>query len=471
MALSSKKSAPSLPTKIDVVSNVDKGRVVSILGGFIELSYYESILQDSIKVSYFYADAGSSIDGKSVVEGLPMIGTEDVQLVIEDNNQSKIKVDLNVNSINPAYEDSTKSITRLSLVSEQFIRNEEGSARIMERYDGNISENVKRILKDKLKAKSGKKLKEKNIEDTANDYNFFGNGRKPYYMLNYLSKASVPSTQNSDGNTAGYFFYETSKGYNFKSIDSLLSQKKKKSIIYNETPDNGGEDIPEGYDMKALQFEKENAVNVQNKLRMGAYSTRTVVFNPFNCKYEVLNKEAKEVEKKEGIQTAGERLPVFNKEFDQEGKEKEFSRTMYMLLDTGSLPSGDAEKPVAASDQQLEKCESQNYQPAKILAQSVMRYNQLFAALNTITIAGDFSLHAGDAIFVDAPDLQTDTSNDEVNKESGGLYIIADLCHYITPKETYTKLNLVRDTFGRKCKPTSSQQSGSGSQSEDVLLF
>ena len=204
---------------------------------------------------------------------------------------------------------------------------------------------------------------------------------------------------------------------------------------------------------------------------MGAYSTRTVVFNPFNCKYEVLNKEAKEVEKKEGIQTAGERLPVFNKEFDQEGKEKEFSRTMYMLLDTGSLPSGDAEKPVAASDQQLKKCESQNYQPAKILAQSVMRYNQLFAALNTITIAGDFSLHAGDAIFVDAPDLQTDTTNDEVNKESGGLYIIADLCHYITPKETYTKLNLVRDTFGRKGKPTSSQQSGRGSQSEDVLLF
>ena len=114
MALSSKKSAPSLPTKIDVTSNVDKGRVVSILGGFIRLSYYESILQDSIKVSYFYADAGSSIDGKSVVEGLPMIGTEDVQLVIEDNNQSKIKLDLNVNSINPVYEDSTKSITSLS---------------------------------------------------------------------------------------------------------------------------------------------------------------------------------------------------------------------------------------------------------------------------------------------------------------------------------------------------------------------
>ena len=108
---------------------------------------------------------------------------------------------------------------------------------------------------------------------------------------------------------------------------------------------------------------------------------------------------------------------------------------------------------------------------ADILNQAIRRYNQMFQQQMSITIGGDFELHAGDAIFVDAPDLQTDTSNDEVNKESGGLYIIADLCHYITPKETYTKLNLVRDTFGRKGKPTSSQQSGSGSQSEDVLLF
>ena len=40
--------------------------------------------------------------------------------------------------------------------------------------------------------------------------------------------------------------------------------------------------------------------------------------------------------------------------------------------------------------------------------------------------------------------------NDEPNKQSGGLYIIADLCHYISTKGTYTKLNLVRDSFGRK---------------------
>jgi len=449
--ITTRQALPAFIEGVSVASNSDQGKTVDLSTGTFRLQYWESILQDGIRATVMYGDSGNTIDEKTAVDGLPIVGQEKVQLKFTDNNEETLDLTMYVNSVKPFYDDSTKSAVLLDLVSKEFIMNQK--VRVTKRYDGKVSDHVKTILKDVLKVDE-EKIIDENIEETQNDYNFLGLNKKPYYILNYLSKASVPSTQNSDGNTAGYFFYETSKGYNFKSIDSLLSQEKKKSIIYNETPDNGGKDIPVGYDMKALEFDKENAVNVQNKLRMGAYSTRTVVFNPFNCKYEVLGKEAKEVEEKEGIQTAGERLPIFNPEFNPDGKKIDFSRTMYMLLDTGSLPTGDAEKPVAAADQQLEKCESQNYQPAKVLAQSVMRYNQLFAAMNTITIAGDFSLHAGDAIFVDAPDLQTDTTNDEVNKESGGLYIIADLCHYITPKETYTKLNLVRDTFGRKGKPT-----------------
>jgi hypothetical protein len=73
----------------------------------------------------------------------------------------------------------------------------------------------------------------------------------------------------------------------------------------------------------------------------------------------------------------------------------------------------------------------------------------MFAGMQTITITGDFSLHAGDVIFLDTPGLRPE-KNYEVDREQGGLYIIADLCHYISHKETYTKLNLVRDSFGRK---------------------
>ena len=44
-----------------------------------------------------------------------------------------------------------------------------------------------------------------------------------------------------------------------------------------------------------------------------------------------------------------------------------------------------------------------------------MRYNQLFTSQVSITIPGDFSLHAGDAIVVDAPIVESDTKNDDLN--------------------------------------------------------
>ena len=121
---------------------------------------------------------------------------------------------------------------------------------------------------------------------------------------------------------------------------------------------------------------------------------------------------------------------------------KNATRTTYMLLDTGTLPTGD-------TDEQISKNELQNFESQTVMNQAIRRYNQIYTASVTITLAADFTLHAGDAIFVDAPELKVDV-DEEVNKETGGLYIISDLCHYITPQESYTKVNLVRDSFGRK---------------------
>ena len=36
--------------------------------------YYESILQDTVKAEVTFIDTGNSIDGKSVIEGLPLVG-------------------------------------------------------------------------------------------------------------------------------------------------------------------------------------------------------------------------------------------------------------------------------------------------------------------------------------------------------------------------------------------------------------
>ena len=431
--ITSRAAGSSFIDKIDIVSNKNQSKNVSVAGGTIRLMYYESILQDSIKATITFADTGNSIDNKTVIEGLPMVGQEKVFLKFRDNNEQTLDLVLYINKVTPLADDTTKSMIQIDLASKEFIMNEK--VRLNTRFDGRISDHIKKILTDQNYLGTEKNV---DIEETSNNYNFIGNNKKPYYAMNWLSKRAVPNLPDAKGNTAGYFFFETSEGFKFKSIDSMLSQEKKKSIIYNQTPDSRGANIPAGYDVKALDYSKDNRVDVQEKLKMGAFSTRTVLFDPFNCYYEVITPNAKEKEK--SLKLAGKELPVLNPEFNKEGANKEFSRTTYMLLDKGTLPVGN-------SKQQIEKSTEENFDPKNILNQAIMRYNQLYSIKTTITIPGDFSLHAGDVVFIDAPELAPETK--EVSKENGGLYIIADLCHYISPKETYTKLNLVRDSFGR----------------------
>jgi len=429
----SKSAEASFIDRIDIISNKDPSKTVSVANGTIRLMYYESILQDTIRATVTFADTGNAIDNKTALEGLPIVGQEKVQIKFRDNNEQTLDLVLYVNKVTPLSDDTTKSMVQLDLVSKEYILNEK--IRLNTRFDGKISDHIRKILTDQNYLATEKNV---DIEDTSNTYNFIGNNKKPYYAMNWLSKKSVPNLTEAKGNTAGYFFYETAEGFKFKSIDSMLSQEKKKSIIYNQTPDSRGANLPSGYDSKALDYSKDNRVDVQEKLQMGAFSTRTVLFDPFTCYYEVLTPNAKEKEK--SLKLGGKELPVLNPEFNRTGANKDFSRTTYMLLDKGTMPTGDTK-------QQIEKSGKENFEPKDILNQAIMRYNQLYSIKTTITVAGDFSLHAGDAIFMDAPELATETK--DVSKENGGLYIIADLCHYVSTKETYTKLNLVRDSFGR----------------------
>jgi len=440
--------------KIELTSNEDAGKKVDITNGTAALLYYESILQDSIRATVTFTDSGGSVDNTTAMEGLPIVGQENVDLQIRDNNDNELKVTLYVNSITPLVEDTNKSIVQLDLASREFIMNEK--IRINKRFNGKISDHVRKILEESIYLETEKEL---DIEETQKEQNYIGNNKKPFYIINWLSRGAV-SKDSSSGNSAGYFFWETSEKFHFKSIDSLMDteiNKPKKSYIFNEFPDGGGSDIPEGYDDKALRYNVDNRVNIQDKLKMGAYSTRIIMFDPYNTRYEVVTTNAGNTEgapstskgNEKDLKLSGKKLPVLNKEFNRTEPGKEFSRTTYCVLDNGSLPSGSGE---GETQEQIEKSKKENYQPSLVLNQGIMRMNQMFALETSITIGGDFSLHAGDAVYIDAPELKEEKKDMDVNKQTGGNYIIADLCHYISSKHTLTQLNLVRDSFGRKPK-------------------
>jgi len=441
--VATKSSDPSILETLTIYSNVNPSDTVSLADGILELNYIESIMNDTIKVNLSFVDTGASINDKTVIEGLPLVGQEKVVLKFRDNNKNvlgdKPELVLYVNKITPAADKSQKSVVGLELVSKEYILNEK--IRITKRMDGKLSDHIRTILTSQDYLKTEKKVE---VEDTINNFNFFGNNKKSFYTINWLSKKGVSAKSQKLGTSAGYFFYETSEGFFFKSIDGLLEQEAKTKLIYNETPDSFGKNIPEGYDQKVLKFNKNNNVNVQDKLKMGTFSNRTVLFDPFTCYYEVKAPITNETEG--SLKMGGKQLALGeenrNKEFDIPGKNKDFSRTQYFLLDKGTAPTGN-------SDQQIEKSGEENFEYGQIANQSMMRYNQLYAMRASITIAGNFSLHAGDAIFIDSPGLQKKNTSD-VDRRDGGLYIITDICHKIDGTGTYTQCNLARDSFGRK---------------------
>ena len=438
---------------VEITSNEDTSKKVSITNATAAVLYYESILQDSVRATITFTDTGGVIDDQTAMVGLPIVGQENVLVKIRDNNDNELKMTLYVNKVTPIAEDTRKSIVQLDLSSREFLMNEK--VRINTRFNGKISEHVKKILEDPMYLGTEK---EHDIEETQHEQNCIGNNKKPFYIINWLSRGAVPQG-GSSGNTAGYFFWETSEKFHFKSIDSLMdtnTNKPKRSYIYNEFPDSGGANIPEGYDDKALTYSVDNAIHVQKKLQMGAYSTRIIMFDPYNCKYEVVYPNAgntKDAPSGKGnekdLKLAGKNLPVLNKEFNKEQLGKEFSRTTFCVLDNGSLPSGSGE---GEDQEQISKSKKENYQPGVVLNQGIQRMNQLFALETTITIPGDFSLHAGDAVYVDAPQLKENNKDMDVNTQTGGNYIISDVCHYLSAKHTLTRLNLVRDSVGRKPK-------------------
>jgi len=475
----SKASDPAIISTVLVTSNKDQSRAVDLAGGVTLLQYYESILAETVRVSVNYTDSGHTVRSEdddtvmAAVEGLPIVGTESCKVIIEDNNENEIELELFVNKVTPIQETSKVNNVNLELVSKEFILNEK--IRVNTRFDGKIANgteqdsgstdsqggHVEKIIKSEENYLNTDK--EIHIEATANNYNFIGNNRKPFFVLNTLSKKSVPDGKL--GKSAGFFFWETSEGFHFKSIDTLLDKDKnpiKKAILFDNTYDEDGAGIPPAYDMKALQYSEDNRVNIKEKMLLGAYSTKIITFDPRTAEYKVTTRTIKDDATKVGkgvpqdegseknLTTGGEELPVLNPIFDREGFDKDYSRTTYYVEDTGTLPTGSG---LGDEQEQLEKSKDPNFIQSQIVNQSIRRYNQFYASQVTITIPGDFSLHAGDSLFVDAPAVTADKSKGEVNQRTGGLYIITDLCHYVSSDGTYTKLNLVRDSFGRQGTP------------------
>ena len=436
-------------TRFQIYQAKNGGESVDVSAAAVDIRYYENVLSNSVSATAVIVETGltdKTLQGQTkstgILDTLPIRGGEQVILEIEDKqktpNKLSFKADSSfyVNRVRDVDPGTQKDVYSIDLCTREFIANEQ--TRVVKRYDGKISDSVQSILTDQRGLNTQKNVE---TDTTLINYNFIGNDRKPFYVNTWLASKSVPELsvdgKSARGGTAGYLFYENYEGFKFKSIDKLFEQEPVRKYIYNNVADK-----PQGYDDKILSYTIERDIDLQQNLTLGTYSNRSIFFDFYANDYQVRDFNVDDYQKDRIINAGKDDILYVAEEF-----RKPTSRLMNHVLDVGTMPSG------KSSDEQLKTWKNKPYAPtydaADTMVQSIMRYNQMFTIKVNIVVPGDFSLKAGQMIFCEFPELTID-KNTDTNKQSGGIYMIASLCHRVTPRDTFTSLSLVRDTFGRK---------------------
>ena len=413
-------------SKYEIMTISKKGTEVRLEGKTVAFDYYESILSPNVTATMAVIDTGGSVSYTkdydkqervgSIYNALPLTGREELKFKIRSTlgllDFSTKPLFVNA-AVNPDQNSQRESIM-LSLFSEGAKLNSEST--VMRKYQGNVGDSVKTLINQFLTGKSDR-VKINEIQNTANAYNFVGNSKSVFEVCCNLGSKSVAAK-----NSVGFFFFETQDGFNFKSIDSLVSKPISQTYFKSEVLQENMDD-PKN-DFKILSSTIRKNQNVLNAMDAGVFYTRNIYFDPKTF-------EETEIEYKF---TDGKLVKSLGKSAEAPDVNA-FTKTHYTMLDIGTL-----EPTVTGSD---------NNDPKEYQAEAAMRYNILFSQLVDIQVPCNPNLRAGDTIRCEFEMItQSKIEQGSMDPVQSGKYLIVDLCHHYEPTRSITSLTLARDSYG-----------------------
>jgi len=374
-----------------------------------------------------------------------------------------------------------KQAYALALVSEEALVNE--TTRVMGRIpsggqnDKKVPEkSISGIVEDLIKTDIGiNSSKPFYSEDTKFKQVIIGARRRPFDIISSLSDKAV-STKGKTGNdnsgssdssetkqtikgTAGFFFWETKRGYNFFSVDALCDEP---DGIF-AAPDLQTE-IHTGYQEKIANTEGTDSRSIISKiaftseidtmsaLRKGKYSSDMIFFNLSTGQYEEY--QYKITDSYKNMAHLGNQTKVSELKVGEQALVETPSRLMTMILDHETWfnepgvasPYEDAENPSVFADWHKH-----------FAAQAVARKELLNNQQCTIEIPGNNEICAGDKVEIRVQRKAPDKVKEEEpwDLESSGVYLVKDVEHRFnfadgTSGKVITTLQLFRDSYGVK---------------------
>ena len=413
------------------IASLDGTKRIDITNSILGIDYYEDILSPCITMTIDLMNA------YSIFNGLPIRGGESVAMEIETvfgNFRLDGEKAMFVTKLSGLDAQRKSESFTLHLTSKEALQNE--TVRCCEKYNNaNINTHVENILKKVLQTtKIGK------IEQTSNTYSFIGNNKKPFHILTWLGPKSI-SAYSKSGNsgkeakgTSGFLFYENIDGFNFRSIDSLVSNTQ----IQNSSSDK--ENIPKytfdgigaiqandlNNNFKILNYNYEKNIDLMKSLRVGMYVNKTYFYNMYTQELDIYKYRLKD---ELGDKTLGGNESIaISEQFGDS-----ITRILVRASDHGTLDS--------------KGTFTQSGRDNADMAKSFSRYNLLFTQALNMNVPCNINLKAGDIIYAQFPKMEAGSSK-EVDSEQSGNYLIKELRHHFSPNELVTSLRLVRDSYG-----------------------
>ena len=438
---------PSIYRKVTITTK--DGFTSDVRIACVSIDFFQDVLSPAVTGKIIIMNSMTNIkddQGASVTlyEGLKLRGGEKVEIDIEPNDPDNLRLDY---TSRPMYISGVSELTRmalkqyftLNLFTKEAYDNETKFLEKAYSKEAKISDHVNNILIENFPTSVINK-----IDSATNTYGFIGNQMKPFAGVTRLASKSVPEGSGTGGNsaTAGFFFYQTPKGFNFRSIDSLMKEEPKAQYTYSEVSSSDEtcdfKSTPElsSNRYKIEDFHVSKNQNLVRNLRQGVYASAKKFFNPVDFTVTPPQEFFSGDKYIRGVSNLGQAFDP--QDISLAGDSLSFtnvpSRILNEVYDIGTVEKEVNQEP------------TQN--PDEFLAQRKMRYNTLFTQDLNIQVSVNTNLEAGDLVKCLFPKTQECPTDDIDQDQLSGLYMIKEIRHHFDTRGSYSSMRLLRDTFG-----------------------
>tara|TARA_E500000178_G_C16992367_1_gene741480 strand:- start:276 stop:1727 length:1452 start_codon:yes stop_codon:yes gene_type:complete len=291
-------------------------------------------------------------------------------------------------------------------------------------YAGPIEVAVKDIFRNKKYLNSKKTIF---IEDTKTNAKYVIPSLKPFSAINFLSSQALSGKYNN----AGYLFYETSTGFHFRSLESMLAMG---GSVARPTRWNFQTQITQVKDTKkdevkdiqkrmqqVIRYEFGKQVDALENIRNGLYANRLVVHDAFNKTIKTHDFNYKDnYEKSFHLESIG----------DEQDADKHITPNT-PLNDTGKGLYDFAESKKMVVTETSKVHNDYEFVPVNDTLPKITSQNTGYRNMNmTLLVYGNTLLNAGDVVNFTVPVMQPGESAIP-NPYTSGRYLIMAIKHTI----------------------------------------